>query len=79
MNAVASAVCGLVFVLGLIFFMNWLLRRFGGALCARTGRKSEIVLLDVKALDAKNKLVLARCRGKEFLPCPVLRGEAAGA
>lgn len=67
MTSALSALSGLIFVLGLIFLTNWLLRRFGTSLCARAGMKSEIVLLETKMLDTKNKLVLFRCRGKDFL------------
>lgn len=72
MTSVMSASGGLLFVLGLIFLTNYLLRRFGASLCAKTGAKQEISLLDVKPLDAKNKLVLVRCRQKDFL---ILTGE----
>lgn len=73
MTSVMSALGGLLFVLGLIFLTNYLLRRFGASLCAKTEAKREITLLDVKPLDAKNKLVLARCREKDFL---ILTGES---
>lgn len=65
-----SAVSGLVFVLGLIFLISWLFKRFGGHMLTGTlnmKRKPEIELLDIKTIDPKNRLILARCRGKDYL------------
>ena len=68
MTELLNAIAGLIFVLGLIFGLNWLLKRFGhafGNLAA--GSKGEIDVLHSRALDAKNRLSLVRCRGKDFL------------
>ncbi len=65
-----SAFLGLIFVLGLIFLITYLFKRFGPSLITgtpgNTGKK-EIVVLDAKAVDPKNRLVLIRCKNKEYL------------
>ena len=71
-----SAFLGLAFVLGLIFLITYLFKRFGPSLITATtgtGRKNGIVLLDAKAVDPKNRLVLVRCKNKEYL---LLTGES---
>ena len=70
-----SALLGLIFVLGIIFFISYLFKRFGSHLITGmtpANKKSEINLLDIRIVDPKNRLVLFRCRNKDYL---VLTGE----
>lgn len=71
-----SAFLGLAFVLGIIFSITYLFKRFAPSLMTATagnGKKNGIVLLDVKAVDPRNRLVLVRCKEKEYL---LLTGES---
>lgn len=71
-----SAFLGLAFVLGIIFLITYLFKRFGPSLITATtgtGKKNGIVLLDAKPVDPKNRLVLVRCKNKEYL---LLTGES---
>ncbi len=70
-----TALAGLIFVLGIIFLISWLFKRFGGGLIAGVApvrKKAEIELLEIRPVDPKNRLVLARCKGREYL---LLTGE----
>ena len=70
-----SALLGLIFVLGVIFLITYLFKRFGQNLIAgipHTAKKSEMNILDIRVIDPKNRLVLFRCRDKDYL---VLTGE----
>ena len=70
-----SALLGLIFVLGIIFFISYLFKRFGAHLITgikSAGKKSEIDLLDFRVVDPKNRLVLVHCRDKDYL---ILTGE----
>lgn len=70
MEHLLSAFAGLLFVLGLFFLLAWLLKKYGGHMLTGTMRnvsKHEIELLEVRPVDPKNRLVLARCRGKDYL------------
>ena len=64
-----SAVMGLVFVLGLILLLSWLLKRFGSPVLSgcSDSKKKQITLLEARPIDPKNRLVLFRCRDKEYL------------
>lgn len=65
-----SAFSGLIFVLGLIFLFSYLFKKFGGPMLtgAVTGKKkSQLELLDIRSVDPKNRLVLVRCREKDYL------------
>lgn len=65
-----TAGMGLAFVLGLIFLFTYLMKKYGGHLLTGTmsgKKKPEIELLDVRALDPKNRLVLSRCRETDYL------------
>ena len=71
-----SAFLGLAFVLGIIFLITYLFKRFGPSLITattKTGKNNSIVLLEAKAVDPKNRLVLIRCKNKEYL---ILTGES---
>ncbi len=71
-----SAFLGLAFVLGIIFLITYLFKRFGPSLITattKTGKSNSIVLLEAKAVDPKNRLVLIRCKNKEYL---ILTGES---
>ena len=70
MEHLLSAVAGLLFVLGLFFLLAWALKKYGGPVLAGTpkrGGKQQIELLDMRLLDAENRLALVRCRNKEYL------------
>ena len=70
MEHLFSAVSGLLLGLGLFFLFAWLLKRYGGHMLTGTMRnagKPQIELLDVRPVDPKNRLVLVRCRGREYL------------
>lgn len=71
-----SAFLGLAFVLGIIFLITYLFKRFGPSLITattKTGKSNSIALLEAKAVDPKNRLVLIRCKNKEYL---ILTGES---
>ena len=62
-------------ILGVIFLITYLFKRFGQKLIAgipHTSAKPEMNILDIRVVDPKNRLVLFRCRDKEYL---VLTGE----
>ena len=70
-----SALLGLFFVLGVIFLIAYLFKRFGSRFITgipAVAKKSEINLLDLRVIDPKNRLVLFRCRDKDYL---ILTGE----
>ena len=70
-----SALLGLIFVLGVIFLLTYLFKRFGARWItgiSSPAKKSGIDILDLRVVDPKNRLVLFRCRGKDYL---VLTGE----
>ena len=70
-----SALLGLIFVLGIIFLISYLFKRFGSHLIAgmpAAKKKQEISILDIRVVDPKNRLVLFRYRNKDYL---VLTGE----
>ena len=72
-----QAFLGLCFVLGLIFFFAFLVKRYGGHLMSgalNTAKKPELELLEIKSVDHKNRLVLARCKQSEYL---LLVGESS--
>ena len=65
----------MIFVLGIIFLITYLFKRFGSHLITgipSVAKKSEISLLDMRVVDPKNRVVLFRCRNKEYL---ILTGE----
>lgn len=70
-----NALLGLFFVVGIIFLLSYLFKRFGGGLIAglpALKKSSAVELLEIKPVDPKNRLVLARCKGREYL---LLTGE----
>jgi len=70
-----SALLGLTFVLGVIFLLTYLFKRFGTRWItgiSSSVKKSEINILDLRVIDPKNRLVLFRLRNKDYL---VLTGE----
>ena len=65
-----SALLGLIFVLGIIFLVAYLFKRFGSHLIAGmpvNKKTPEINILDIRVVDPKNRLVLFRCRNKDYL------------
>ena len=70
-----SALSGLIFVLGIIFLISYLFKRFGAKFISgmpHTTKKAEINILDIRVIDPKNRLVLFHCRDKDYL---ILTGE----
>ena len=58
----------LVFVLALIGLLAWAARRFGlGSRLAAAGTARRLAVVEVLPLDARHKLVLLRCDGREHL------------
>lgn len=65
-----SALLGLVFVLGLIFLLSYLVKRFGAPFLSghlEQRKKTTLTLLEIRQIDPKNRLVLLRCKNKEYL------------
>lgn len=64
-----GAFTALIFVLGLLGLFAWAVRRFGfmpGQ--PRVGRPSkELEILESKMIDARNRLIVARWRGTDYL------------
>ena len=62
-------VLALIFVLGLIGLIGWLIRRFGftGRFMAKTKQKSRLGIVDIAVLDAKRRLVLIHRDQQEHL------------
>ena len=59
-----------LFVLGIIFLISYLFKRFGSHLITgmpSAKKKPEINILDIRVVDPKNRLVLFRCRNKDYL------------
>ena len=70
-----SALLGLIFVLGIIFLIACLVKRFGSRFIAGMPaplKNKNIDILELRIVDPKNRLVLFRCRDKEYL---ILTGE----
>lgn len=59
----------LIFVIGLIVAAAWLARRLGlgGRLAPRAGRQRRLAIVEVAALDNRNRLILLRRDGVEHL------------
>lgn len=59
----------LIFVLGLIGLLTWIVRRFGlaGRLTPSRGRERRLEVVEVLALDGKHRLVLLRRDSVEHL------------
>lgn len=69
LGEVFNAFAALIFVIGLLGLFAWSLRRFGvvpGQAKFGTGTK-ELEILENKMIDARNKLVVARWRGTDYL------------
>lgn len=65
-----KALTALVFVLGLILGLTWLLRRYGARLGLRTGlNPSDLRVVEWKMLDVRRKLAVIRWDGRDHLMC----------
>ncbi|GAK34320.1 putative protein [alpha proteobacterium Q-1] len=68
---IITAILSLLFVIGLIGGLAFILRRWsgmGGQPLIRTGRTDRrLVVLETRQIDARNKLVLIQCDGDEHL------------
>ena|GEM_PF-462265 len=61
-------VFALSFVIGLIFLVSWLLRRFGpGTVRPVRGRKRRLEILESLALDGRRRILLVRCDKTDHL------------
>jgi len=62
-------VLSLVFVLGLIGLAAWAYRRFSGTapLGRRLGGNNRLAIIEIRAMDARRKLVLVRRDDREHL------------
>lgn len=69
MSSYLRFLVALVFVLGLIALMTWLVRRFGpaGIALKATGRDRRVAIVEVTPIDARRRLVLVRRDGVEHL------------
>ncbi len=69
LNSYLRFLVALVFVLGLIALLVWLVRRFGpaGIALKATGRNRRLAIVEVAPIDARRRLVLVRRDGIEHL------------
>lgn len=64
------ALTALVFVLGLILGLTWLLRRYGSRIGIRAGlNPSDLRVVEWKQLDVRRKLAVVRWDGRDHLLC----------
>jgi flagellar protein FliO/FliZ len=64
------ALTALIFVLGLILGLTWLLRRFGSRIGIRAGLSpSDLRVVEWKQLDVRRKLAVVRWDGRDHLLC----------
>jgi flagellar protein FliO/FliZ len=64
------ALTALIFVLGLILGLTWLLRRYGSRIGIRTGlNPSDLRVVEWKQLDVRRKLAVVRWDGRDHLLC----------
>jgi flagellar protein FliO/FliZ len=62
------ALLALVFVLGLILGLTWLLRRYGSQIGIKAGlAPSDLKVIEWKMLDVRRKLAVVRWDGREHL------------
>ena len=69
MSSYLRFLAALVFVLGLIALLAWLVRRFGpgGIALKATGRDRRLAIVEVAPIDARRRLILVRRDGVEHL------------
>lgn len=60
-------IVALVFVIGLIAGLAWMLRRYGNGRVALGGAKGRLSIVEATHVDAKRRLVLVRRDGVEHL------------
>lgn len=67
--SVLTTLLGLCFVLGLIMLCSYLAKKFivPKINLSKNGKSADLELLEIKQIDIKNKLVLCRCKSKEYL------------
>ena len=64
------ALTALIFVLGLILGLTWLLRRYGSRIGIRAGlNPSDLRVVEWKQLDVRRKLAVVRWDGRDHLLC----------
>jgi flagellar protein FliO/FliZ len=64
------ALLALLFVLGLILGLTWLLRRYGSRIGIRAGlNPSDLRVVEWKQLDVRRKLAVVRWDGRDHLLC----------
>ncbi|WP_374764631.1 FliO/MopB family protein [Yunchengibacter salinarum] len=67
---ILSALSVLLILLGVLFGGAWLVRRFNlvpGVPLGPRGQSREVEVLETRALDPRNRLVLVRWRGHRYL------------
>ena len=64
-----AAFLGLCFVLGLILLVSYLAKKFvlPKINLSKNEKASQLTLLEIKQVDLKTKLILCRCKTKEYL------------
>ncbi len=70
-TAVLTSAAALVFVLALIALVSFLLRKYGTERVSGTTNtsKKRLSVSEIKIIDGKNKLVIAKCDKTEYLLC----------
>lgn len=64
------ALTALVFVLGLILGLTWLLRRYGARIGLKAGvEPSDLRVVEWRMLDVRRKLAVVRWDGRDHLIC----------
>ena len=67
---VLRALMALVFVLGLILGLTWLLRRYGARIGLKAGvEPSDLRVVEWRMLDVRRKLAVVRWDGRDHLIC----------
>lgn len=67
-DALLPTFAALLFVIGLLLSVLWVIKRFGmGGAPTRKSRQSDLEILENKALDPKNRLMVIRWKDKELL------------
>ncbi len=67
---IISAIGALLFVIGLMLLMLWVVRKFGlipGQFNKPKGTSSRITIVETRMLDPRNRLVLVKWDGHEYL------------
>lgn len=63
------AIAALMLVLGLVLGLGWALRRYGGSLGVAPRPRSDLSVIETRALDARRRLSVVRWGGEDHLLC----------